>query len=51
MISYSQLVVVVVVVAIVVVIPPLPQDGGMARTAIQVYAVNLIELGTSHYEW
>ena len=25
--------------------PPLPWDGGTARTAIQVYAVNLIELG------
>ena len=25
--------------------PPLPWDGGMARTAIQVHAINLIELG------
>ena len=24
---------------------PLPWDGGMARTAIQVHAINLIELG------
>ena len=24
--------------------PPLPQDGGTAQTAIQVYAVNLIEI-------
>ena len=29
----------------VVVTPPLPRDGGTARTAIQVHAVNLIELG------
>ena len=28
----------------VVIIPPLPGDGGMARTAIQVHAVNLIEI-------
>ena len=25
--------------------PPLPWDGGMARTAIQAHAINLIELG------
>ena len=25
--------------------PPLPWDGGMARTEIQVHAINLIELG------
>ena len=25
--------------------PPLPWDGGMARTAIQVHAINLIKLG------
>ena len=25
--------------------PPLPWDGGIARTAIQVHAINLIELG------
>ena len=25
--------------------PPLPWDGGMARTTIQVHAINLIELG------
>ena len=25
--------------------PPLPWDGGMARTAIQVHAINLFELG------
>ena len=30
---------------VVVVIPPLPRDGGTAQTAIQVHAVNLIELG------
>ena len=24
--------------------PPLPRDGGTARTEIQVYAVNLIEI-------
>ena len=28
-----------------VVTPPLPRDGGTARTAIQVHAVNLIEIG------
>ena len=32
------------VVVVVVVTPPLPWDGGMARTSIQVHAVNLIEL-------
>ena len=36
--------VVVVVVAVVVVTPPLSWDGGTVRTAIQVHAVNLIEL-------
>ena len=30
---------------VVVVIPPLPRDGGTARTAIQIHAVNLIEFG------
>ena len=30
---------------VVVITPPLPRDGGTARTAIQVHAVNLIELG------
>ena len=30
---------------VVVVTPPLPRDGSTARTVIQVYAVNLIELG------
>ena len=30
---------------IVVITPPLPWDGDMARTAIQVHAVNLIEIG------
>ena len=30
---------------VVVVIPPLPRDGGMARTAIKDHAVNLMELG------
>ena len=29
----------------VVVTPPLPWDGGTARMAIQVHAVNLIKLG------
>ena len=33
-----------VVVVVVVITPPLPRDGGTARTAIQVYAVNLIEI-------
>ena len=32
------------VVVVVVVTPPLPRDGGSARTAIQVHAVNLIEV-------
>ena len=27
-----------------VVTPPLPRDGGTARTAIQVHAINLIEI-------
>ena len=31
-------------VVVVVVTPPLPRDGGTARTAIQVHAVNLIEI-------
>ena len=35
-----------VVVVAVVITPPLSQDGGTARTAIQVCAVNLIEIGT-----
>ena len=35
---------VVVVVVVVVITPPLPRDGGTARTAIQVHAVNLIEI-------
>ena len=34
----------VVVVFVVVITPPLPQDGGTARTAIQVHAVNRIEI-------
>ena len=34
-----------VVVVVVVVTPYLPRDGGTARTAIQVHAVNLIDLG------
>ena len=38
-------VVVVVVVVVVVITPPLPRDGGTARTTIQIHAVNLIELG------
>ena len=36
--------VVVVVVVVVVITPPLPRDGGTARTAIQVHAINLIEI-------
>ena len=32
-------------VVIVVFTPPLPRDGGTARTAIHVHVVNLIELG------
>ena len=39
--SYIQLSVIVVV----VIAPPLFQDGGTAQTAVQVHAVNLIELG------
>ena len=35
----------VVVVVVVVVTSPLPRDGDTARTAIQVHAINLIELG------
>ena len=31
-------------VVVVVVTPPFPRDGGTARTAIKVHAVNLIEL-------
>ena len=31
-------------VVVVVTTPPLPQDEGTARTVIQVYAVNLIEI-------
>ena len=31
-------------VVVVVITPPLPRDGGTARTAIQVHAVNLIEI-------
>ena len=30
--------------SIVVIIPPLPRDGGTARTTIQVHAVNPIEI-------
>ena len=32
------------VVVVVIIIPCLPRDGGSARTAIQVHAVNLIEI-------
>ena len=32
-------------VVVVVITPFLPRDGGTARTANQVHAVNLIELG------
>ena len=35
----------VVVVVVVVITPPLPRDGGTARTVTQVHAVNPIELG------
>ena len=31
-------------VCLFVVTPPLPRDGGTAQTAIQVYAVNLIDI-------
>ena len=34
----------VVVVVVAVTISPLPRDGGMARTAIQVHAVSLIQV-------
>ena len=34
----------VVVVVVVVVTPPHPWDGGTVRTAIQVHAVNLIDI-------
>ena len=33
-----------VVVVVVVITPPLLRDGGTARTAIQVHAVNLIDI-------
>ena len=32
------------VVVVVLITPPLPRDGGTAQTAVQVYAVNLIEI-------
>ena len=32
------------VVVVAVITPPLPRDGGTAQTAIQVHAVNLIEI-------
>ena len=31
-------------VVVVVITPPLPRDAGTARTAVQVHAVNLIEI-------
>ena len=31
-------------VVVVLVAPPFPRDGGTARTAIQVHAINLIEI-------
>ena len=31
-------------VVVVAIAPPLPRDGGTARTEIQVHAVNLIEI-------
>ena len=34
----------VVVVVVVVITPSLPRDGGTARSAIQIHAVNLIEI-------
>ena len=37
------------VVVVVVITPPLPRDGGAARTAIQVHAVNLIEIKLGEY--
>ena len=44
----------VIVIVVVVVSLPLTRDGGTASTAIQVHAVNLIELGQgnggSHFE-
>ena len=33
-----------VVVVVVVITPPLPRDGGTARAAIQIHAVNLVEI-------
>ena len=33
-----------VVVVVVVITPPLPRDGGTARTPNQVHAINLIEI-------
>ena len=33
-----------IVVVVVVITPPLSRDGGTARTEIQVYAVNLIQI-------
>ena len=29
---------------VVLITPPLPRDGGTARTAVQVHAVNLVEI-------
>ena len=34
-----------VVVVVVVITPPLPRDGGTARTAMKIHAVNLVKLG------
>ena len=39
------LLVILLALVVVVITPPLPRDGGTARTAMQVYAVNSIELG------
>ena len=41
------------IVAVVLITPPLPRDGGTARTAIQGHAVNLIEIRekmAAHFE-
>ena len=42
--SYSQSVLATLFPPVVVITPPLPWDGYMARTAIQVHTVNLIEI-------
>ena len=42
--SITSIISYVVVVVVVVITPPLPRDGGTARKAIQVHAVNLIDI-------